>query len=56
METRSWLEHQEAIRQAHQENMEAHRELMKAFDDLEAMLAAVAAAVNRVANVLEVKK
>jgi len=55
METRSWLEHQEAIRQAHQENMDAHRELMKAFDDMECMIAALAAAVNRVANELEAK-
>ena len=54
-ETRSWVEHQEAIHRAHDENMEAHKELMKAFDDLECMIAALAAAVNRVANELEAK-
>jgi len=54
-ETKSWLERQEGIQRAHDENMEAHRELMKAFDDMECMIAALAAAVNRVANELEAK-
>ena len=52
-ETKSWLERQEGIQRAHDENMEAHKELMASLDQLGEIIAALARAINRVAKQLE---